>query len=169
MDDQPTRMSSVDVIRSRREELHKQLEKSTKKLENSTKKKDTKPYHHPNNLVKVAAYALVREFLTERSAQRFLQAAAKLKVTPPANAPVNLFRLAFQVLLKGSSHDISDDSRSKYAKLLRYAYEHGVDPVWLPPFLLQAGSQNAIIMKLRKGGRERWLKTKPDVLYPKDL
>lgn len=153
---------SVDLIKSRREELHKQLERSKRK-------KGTKAYNDPNNLKKVAAYALVQEFLTERDAKRFLRAAKKLDVTPAPNARVDLFRVAFLVLLKGSSHELSDDSRSKYAKLLRYAYDHGVDPVWLPAFIAYAGGNDAIAKKLRKGQREPWLKTTPDVPYPKNL
>ncbi len=157
-----TNYRSADLIRYRREQLLKRLAK--RKLP-----KDSKAYGHANNLIKLAAYGLVVEFLTLRGPKRMVAAAQKLGVTPPPGKALDLFSLALRVLLAGSNHDLGDANRSKYSKQLRYAYDHGIDPVWLPPFLLQAGSYEAVRQKLACGTREKWLKTQPHVPYPVGL
>lgn len=125
-------------------------------------------YYHPNKIVKTESYALFYDYLKDDKADDLLQETADLGISFPSSEPIDIAGFALRVMLTGSSYTLSDENRSKYAVELRYAYEHAVVPMWLPPFILQAGGYEKIVMKIKLGQRESWLFKTP-LAYPTNL
>jgi hypothetical protein len=116
-------------------------------------------YRCKNQVMMREVYRFVRAYLKADEGDELYYSANELGVISKTRPSTNPFNTGFLLLLaKGA---ISNQDRFRYSKQLSYAYEHGIEPKWLPGFLSQAGGGERVIAKYEAGKFEPWLKTRP--------
>ncbi|PHS28226.1 MAG: hypothetical protein COA84_01580 [Robiginitomaculum sp.] len=116
-------------------------------------------YRCQNQVMMRVVYKFVRAYLKADEGDELFDEANRFGVMSKTRPSTNPFNTGFLLLLaKGA---ISNQDRFRYSKQLSYAYEHGVEPKWLPGFLSQAGGGDRVIAKYEAGKFEPWLKTRP--------